>query len=223
MKSRQLDARAISVVDRKIHPNMPFPFGVFSGDALKSMEDRFFQHFNGKPTLSWRHADKEVEMVMATFDRGMGLITASPTEKCRSRYTELDILDLPLTQNFFGPPPGSFGFFMIDIVDAKGVPAILIEEIIASRGYRQLNPNESFHPWVNAGIDHILHMGDSIGASEYFASTKKRIRELNRNLPSRETHGALQTYYQLPFRDKWEKEEISFRGLPGNSYWRYNG
>ena len=100
-------------------------------------------------------------------------------------------------------PRGSFGHVLLEFTVIQGKPALIIDEVQSSRGYRKLRPTrvrDIYRPWAESVIAKIAAKAEKIGIELIYASTQQRIM-------SRYEYEALSPVnlwenYEFPFKRK---------------------
>jgi hypothetical protein len=107
-------------------------------------------------------------------------------------------------------PAQMFGTITVNLIDVSGKPAILIEEVQPSAGFRRLVKRDSanirkYGSWHKTLIDHLIQVAHSMGIEDFYASTPERAE--NKIGPGKASAEQLKHNYHDPFSSDWKVEK----------------
>ena len=170
---------------------------------LEEIEARFIDSFKQKQDISWTARGRKVRATIQ-YDDDFENFVVAPEASYRQEHPELGILDAPASQMFIGPE-GSFGQIEVKFGIMNGKPAIIFDEMQASRGYREMTNNKDrikHRKWVESALRAMVNTAKELGIETCYASSKERIarRYSRMNIPMTDVN--LWEHYEFPFKKK---------------------
>ncbi|MGB2652090.1 MAG: hypothetical protein WBD00_07825 [Candidatus Omnitrophota bacterium] len=173
---------------------------------IEEIEARFIKVFSEKQDISWIARGHKVHATVV-YDEDFENFVVAPETSYREEHPELGVLDAAAAQMFIGPE-GSFGQIEVkfEIVDRR--PAIVFDEMQASRGYREMTDSkvrERHRKWVESALRCMVNTAKDLGIELFYASHKDRIERRYRNMKISLRPVNLWEHYEFPFKRKgWQ-------------------
>jgi hypothetical protein len=158
--------------------------------------------------FTWKEGEEEIE-ALTLYNPAEKALKIFPTRKTLLADPELKKLDTQ-ADDAYVPDRGLFGVIRIQELVAGDEPALWIDEVQPSIGFRQIKPSEKrekYRNWNRAAIEHIVSLAREAGFNIFYASTSQEIRERYKN-EKKLNQGNLKENYHRPFRDDWQKTDI---------------
>ncbi|MFC1548487.1 hypothetical protein ACFL5E_00855, partial [Candidatus Omnitrophota bacterium] len=168
--------------------------------------------------FTWKEGDEEIEALILynTAERALKIF---PTRKTLLADPELKKLDTQ-ADDAYVPDRGLFGVIRIQELTSGDEPALWIDEVQSSIGFRQIKPakkREKYRNWNRAAIEHIVSLARKAGFNIFYASSSQEMRGRYRS--EKMNQGNLKENYHRPFRADWEKTDVVL-GRRQTKLWR---
>jgi protein-L-isoaspartate O-methyltransferase/anti-sigma regulatory factor (Ser/Thr protein kinase) len=173
---------------------------------IEEIEARFIGAFREKQDISWTARGHKAHATVV-YDEDFENFVVAPEASYREEHPELEVLDATAAQMFIGPE-GSFGVIDVKFEIVEGKPAIVFDEIQASRGYREMTDSkvrERHRKWVESALRFMVNTAKDLGIEAFYASHKDRIERRYSNMKMSMRPINLWEHYEFPFKRKgWQ-------------------
>ncbi|MBD3425855.1 MAG: hypothetical protein GF409_01335 [Candidatus Omnitrophica bacterium] len=187
---------------------------------IEKIKERFLKTYHQARKISWTYHGHRVRGVIE-YDECFEELVIRPEEDYFGENPALEVLEKPASQMFIAPE-GSFGIVKVEFRMIHGKPAMVFDEIQASRGYRLLLNSalrKRYRKWIETALRSMVNTARGLGIEQVYASGKDRIdrRYQRMNISIRDVN--LWEHYEFPFSDKgWRSVVLPAGSCLGEIY-----